>query len=564
MHVAAPQLTIGPERAVLRTEVTVGDEVRPWWISAPAGLAGWIDVSAAPFLPTAVMVAAALGEDLAVDGAVPGAQLDGASTAVATFSGWWGWRLPTITAGRIDAPRHAGRRDGLLFSRGIDSMATLVDRIERGAAADTLLVTVADMEPIDSADVAARITDATVDAARAVDLPIAVLTTNLRDESDRAAPWDWLHPMAYLGCGLLLGPALRSLTLASGVAAGDSTSFGTRADIDPLWSTDVTEVSSGLAGVSRAEKAAIIARRPDLLVRVKLCWQSGVVGNCGRCSKCQHSMAAFAAAGAEDLLPQLFDHPLTAAGVRRRTRYSTPPVEEIAAALPEGSDLRDSLEEVVDRWVGGDRPGLTGVSVRNRPTGPLPDPTADGDRDVTAVGWGAGARPIGARPEDAHRLCRSRPAPDRPLPWAQVDRLGPGASRTALHLGECWPGGVVLLVDPERSDMPRTEPMPAPGAPRSAVRALLDAAAVRLWWSDDDHLDGIALLEAVEHGCVPVQLMDPDGAERLRARLPRAARVLVRTVVDLDGPLTDADLEALWTAAVGLVTTAVGAAGGQQ
>lgn len=60
-----------------------------------------------------------------------------------------------------------------------------------------------------------------------------------------------------------------------------------------------------------------------------------------------------------------------------------------------------------------------------------------------------------------------------------------------------------------------------PGPPPAAVGRLLQQADVRCWWSDHDHLDGICLLEAIEHGCVPVQVMPDDLAETLRAALPR-------------------------------------------
>lgn len=547
MHLAEPRLTIGPHRAVLTCAVTVGDEEREWWIGVPNDVAGWIDTSVAPFLPTAVMVAAAGGEDVSFEGVVTPEQVAGAVDAVRTVAGWWGWHVPRLAGTTVPPTRPVGQLDGLLFSRGIDSMATLVDRLERDAAADTVLITVDDMEPLDSSDVAAAVTAGTAAVGDLLGLPVVVVSTNLRSESDRAERWDRLHPMTYLGCGLALGPALRSLTLASGVAADDLTEFGTRSDLDPLWSTACTEVRSGLVGTSRADKAQIIARRPDLARHVKLCWQSGVAGNCGRCSKCQHSMAAFAAAGAASLLPDIFDHPLTAAGVRRRTRYATPPLTETAAALPDGSDLRESLEEVVDRAADGTAVGLAGLAPHRRPT-------ADGDGPV---GWGPGARAIAAADDVHHMLCRSGADLERPLPWVVADRVGPGSSHLALHLAERWPGGAVLLVDAEQHDVPFAEPLVAPGPPRSAVRTLLDAATVRVWWSDAAHLDGVNLLEAVEHGCAPLQVMPPDLAAALRDELPADARGLVRSLVDLERPLDADEVGALRTAAVTLATTAV-------
>ena len=98
MRLTVPELTVTTDRAVVTCIATLGGEDRPWWISVPAEAAGWLDVSLAPFLPTALMVAAALGEDVDVDGALTATQLDGARQAVGTLA----------PRGRLRVPRPRG------------------------------------------------------------------------------------------------------------------------------------------------------------------------------------------------------------------------------------------------------------------------------------------------------------------------------------------------------------------------------------------------------------------------------------------------------------------------
>ncbi|MEX0768700.1 MAG: hypothetical protein WD029_09530, partial [Microthrixaceae bacterium] len=67
-------------------------------------------------------------------------------------------------------------------------------------------------------------------------------------------------------------------------------------------------------------------------------------------------------------------------------------------------------------------------------------------------------------------------------------------------------------------------------------------------------LDGIRLLESIEHGCVPIQFMGEQHLEILRSELPAWAGGLIRGLHEVERGLPEqSELQALYLAAVQLV-----------
>ena len=181
------------------------------------------------------------------------------------------------------------------------------------------------------------------------------------------------------------------------------------------------------------------------------------------------------------------------------------------------------------RW-GDDAPTpLAGASVSQRVAAALRATTGQPVAPAPApLGWRAGAVPL--RPAlDLHDEIRALADanPDRPHAWAVVEHhLRDGArdghqADLALALADhhgpgptYLPGILWAWLDPPVLDA-------------VAVRTLLRTARARLWWRADGDLEPLRVLETIEQGCLPLQVMPAAAALALARDLPPALVPLV-------------------------------------
>ena len=156
------------------------------------------------------------------------------------------------------------------------------------------------------------------------------------------------------------------------------------------------------------------------------------------------------------------------------------------------------------------------------------------------LGWRAGAvalRPALDRHDEIRALADANP--DRPHAWAVVEhhirdeaRDGHQADLALALAGHHGPGPTYLpgilwaWLEPPVLDA-------------AAVRTLLRTARARLWWRADGDLEPLRVLEAIEQGCLPLQVMPAAAARNLARDLPSA---LVPLVVS-DESLADLQLD---------------------
>ena len=75
-------------------------------------------------------------------------------------------------------------------------------------------------------------------------------------------------------------------------------SWGSAPSLDHLYSGGEMTIFHDGAGFSRQEKTALIVRAPELVRRIKVCWQGEKQGeNCGSCEKCVRTRLNFMASG---------------------------------------------------------------------------------------------------------------------------------------------------------------------------------------------------------------------------------------------------------------------------
>ena len=241
----------------------------------------------------AAVAASAAGEDLELRGAVSPAVLAGAERNLSTMAGWWGWRVPRITAERAEpAVAEPDRGTGLFFTRGIDSWSSLLTLQAEGTG-PTHLLTIRDIELPRDADTHAEVLAETQrvaaqarPAARgAVDRrPRAARSASRTGPAPTARCWPGSHCSSARCWPASTSPAptVRSRA-ASGAATPTSSPIGaarrrSSCTTRPSWTARRRPRSSH--GRSRPSTPCSCAGR------------AARARNCGRCPKCLRTMTA--------------------------------------------------------------------------------------------------------------------------------------------------------------------------------------------------------------------------------------------------------------------------------
>jgi hypothetical protein len=249
---------------------------------------GWLAIG----LPLAM----ALGEDLELDGLVSPRLLDATERIQDIYSGW----APLFSRARVHADAGlpceaaAERVRGCFFSRGVDS-AQSAARERPG-----VLVFCDGALPKLDAEVRAEEIRLAREAAAAIDLPLSVIESNIRWLTDPLVR-NWEDVVgAGLSClALSLSGGIDRMLIPSGESWMGLEPGGANPLLDPLFSTEFTEIEHGDMTLDRSGKVAWLARHhPELIPYLKVCFVENRPDNCGRCGKCLLTMAALLAVDA--------------------------------------------------------------------------------------------------------------------------------------------------------------------------------------------------------------------------------------------------------------------------
>jgi hypothetical protein len=188
------------------------------------------------------------------------------------------------------------RRTATFFSGGVDSFYTFSrhrSEIDRLVFVDGF-----DVRPSDQA-LSARVTDAMRAAAAELDLPLIEIQTNLRSVTDRYANWIQYHGAALAGVALLLAAEIEQVFIPASLTYAYLSPLGSHPLLDPLWSTEWTEIVHDGCEASRIDKLAALVDEPIARRHLRVCWENRDGRyNCGSCEKCLRTMIALQALGA--------------------------------------------------------------------------------------------------------------------------------------------------------------------------------------------------------------------------------------------------------------------------
>lgn len=266
---------------------------------------------------------------------------------------WWGYHdAYPIVATRAERAEHSpSARRALMFSGGVDSMYEFLRSmhdIDAIVFVHGFDVDIEDRGRADAFESSVRRL-ATQTGKQAI-----VLRTNARKHRVfRNFDWERTHGAALAAAGHVLSGAVGRLRIASSWSYREPEPWGTRWDLDPLWSSARLLVEHADASLTRQEKIAAIAAEPLAHQHLRVCWENRTAaGNCCRCTKCLRTMLSLKAHGMldrfetferdADLVARLDAVPGMSRKLRGRARAQ---LDE----LDEWPELRAALERLIER-----------------------------------------------------------------------------------------------------------------------------------------------------------------------------------------------------------------------
>ncbi len=538
---------------MVRTELVAADGslLEPLVVRVAIDHADLIDPTATPGVGALVVLAAARGEDLHVEGPVDARMAAGAAQVMATLGDWWG--LPPLTV-RVDDVYDTpadGDAVGLFFTRGVDSWSTLLDLLDEPAGDRVTHLVSVRLASTTPAVVEEEILVGHRAVADELGLEVVEVESSAQAMLNPYRRWMDTAAPALTGAGLQVAGRMRRLVLSTDHPGHVNRRTGADPEVIGPLRTGRTEVVAGNLARTRAQRTAHLLGSPLARGTLQVCWEGGTAGNCGRCLKCLLTMAALAMAGDADPAAG-FDAPLDLDAVRQLAL--APEKAQLVAPIVEGlppayEELRRAWSDAWDRgngvtprprWGDDAPPPLTGASLPRRVAAALRATTGQPVAPAPApLGWRSGAvalRSALALHDEIRALADATPS--RPHAWAVVEHhIRDGArdghqADLALALAGHHGAGPTYLPGILWAHL---EP---PVLDVDAVQRLLRTARARLWWRADGDLEPLRVLEAVEQGCLPLQVMPAPAAVDLARDLPPALASLVVS----DDALADLDL----------------------
>lgn len=236
----------------------------------------------------------------------------------ATWKQWYPWlksteiRCPITADGDYNA---AGRRTAAFFSSGVDSWFSILrhcpdrDSSAVGRIDDLMSVHGLDI-PLDKADAFEALRSQLQRGADLVNKELIILRTNLRRQNSLwARGWGWLtHGAGLSAIGHLLDRRLSRVIIGSTHPHGHLIPWGSHPMTDPMFSSSHLSVTHDGAVFNRVDKTRLLARHPEALALLHICWKHGNERNCGKCAKCIRTMATLNLLGVERA-DDIFDEP---------------------------------------------------------------------------------------------------------------------------------------------------------------------------------------------------------------------------------------------------------------
>jgi hypothetical protein len=307
MKLAAVETSRDALRSRLVAHIETGRKREPLQLmfEYPAGHYALLRESADAFVPALLIPCMSRSEPLEVVPAISTRLHAALDTVQTILAQWWPElrRVPVAATPTDASAVEATGKSASFFSGGVDSFYTCLKHAgEPGSPWAPRLTHLVHMEgvekPVEESVDARSLRDSIRRIAEHYGLDAVFGRTNIRT----VFPISWskyYHGAGLASIGLSLASGFRRILLPSTHSFRHLFAWGSHPLLDPLWSTEQTEIVHDGCEVTRIEKTALIANDPFALDHLRVCLRNhGGPGNCGRCSKCIRTMVTLDALGA--------------------------------------------------------------------------------------------------------------------------------------------------------------------------------------------------------------------------------------------------------------------------
>ncbi len=255
--------------------------------------------SADAFLAAVLLPCMKTGEDIIVEGNVSQKFLENTEKIMDLVEGWKvGMRKVVIKSSSHKVIRSSGVSNvcASFFSAGVDSFYTYLKN--KKSISHLILVHGFDI-PLGNTDFFGEVRRTVEDIAKEEKKEAVIVETNVADIVEKRLIWDFAHGGALAAVALFLGDGLGKVFIPASVKKDNVFAYGTRPDLDPLWSTEALQVVSDGSEYDRLGKVMHgVGQSPLALAHLRVCVQN-IKGkyNCSSCYKCLQTMIELECAG---------------------------------------------------------------------------------------------------------------------------------------------------------------------------------------------------------------------------------------------------------------------------
>lgn len=186
----------------------------------------------------------------------------------------------------------------LFFSGGVDSFYSLIKH--RDEIDNLILVHGFDI-PLENAEAFALAEAPAREVAQLFGKRLIVVKTNLREKQPSIpGGWEMYHGAAIMAVAYALAPNHGKVYIASSYSYANLHTWGSHPLTDPLWSTEALQIIHD-GGETRMDKLRTLVQYPEVIERLRVCWEQLEVYNCGHCEKCVRTMLGLRAHGIDHL-----------------------------------------------------------------------------------------------------------------------------------------------------------------------------------------------------------------------------------------------------------------------
>ena len=299
-----------------------GLESEVYWYEFPEELKEHISEAGDAWLIALLPLAISINESISIDRPVDPFLFENAYELLDAWRFWFP-ELPRIEihapAGEYQVQKASRNRNGQFFSGGVDSFYTALRHgQEDPRCTDDLIFCWGFDVPLTNPEAMGRIQASLSRSAEKLNKKLIIVATNIRETQFGKLDWAHIsHGCAMASVGLFLEPLFRRLLIPSSDGYVEAEAYGSHAFTDHLFSTSNMHVIHDGSASSRQQKTELVAKHPEAIEGLRVCWQSFSDNNCGRCEKCIRTMIDLELCGVLSQIPTFSHAPIDLSRIRR-------------------------------------------------------------------------------------------------------------------------------------------------------------------------------------------------------------------------------------------------------